>query len=852
MRKILSFVLVLSLVLGSFSFAFAAPAFSDVDDENVLKAVKRLNAFGIVDGYEDGTYRPERTIKRSEFAKLLVTALGLDNAAQAAMGSSQFSDIAGNEWFAGYVEVAAGQGLVKGYPDGTFRPENTVTYGEAITMLVRALGYKDEWLPGSWPGNYIAKAAELDITKKVSFSPSGLADRGSVAVLLNNTLDAKVVLQVRYGDNNDFETRNPLLYERLKIRDYDDVRVVNVPKVDKSLKNNEVQLDRSLVSGKTTYKIVQEGLVADTLFGLKGTIYLNDDDEIVYVELAGEKVVYDKLDKVNINKDTRKTDLVIEDETYDIDANAKVYINSSRKSIENLTNGLFGKIVFNEYNDIVFMDLYDWDYEDLLVNEVNVDKEKIVAYTTAGTKRTIDLRDVDAYKFVLNNEEISLEDVEADDVLYVVEVNERGDDVYRIFVVRDVVEGKLEKITNKQELVVGGKKYKLVADVTTFSLDDNDKIKTYSGEDNVADLEDAIGENVQVILDITGKVRHIRTDVGAAKAEYGIIHRVWAASGDMIRLFTSNDEEVTYEYDDDEVYEVYLDNTTTKVDLASNPDSYLYHLVNFKVNKDGEISEMRIYTTNGIVYIVDEIDKDDETITINGNKYFVDEDTVFFEVDNASSSDSSDREKAKLVKWDDIKNAKVDSSDEVKVEFVLDGDVIEALVFVDNFNKVASDIEVGVVTDRFYDGDWKAVVSIFDGEEKEFKLKNKKDVAVGDIIEFKVSGKELNVVKTLADATTAYPSFKTYSTDNNETVMSVVYGKSGSIIEVAGGSYRVTGKTLVYEYVVKENGSFNKLNAADLGDIATDDVVVIVFENKKKDIKVVYVFDLRKYKPVNM
>ena len=52
------------------------------------------------------------------------------------------------------------QGLIKGYPDGTFKPANQVSYAEAITMLVRALGYKDEFLSGQWPANYLAKAGE--------------------------------------------------------------------------------------------------------------------------------------------------------------------------------------------------------------------------------------------------------------------------------------------------------------------------------------------------------------------------------------------------------------------------------------------------------------------------------------------------------------------------------------------------------------------------------------------------------------------------------------------------------------------------------------------------------------------
>ena len=73
MRKVLSFVLVLSLILGSFSFAFGADAktdgFSDVAGLECEGAVKVLAELGVVNGYTDGTYRPEKVVTRAEMAK---------------------------------------------------------------------------------------------------------------------------------------------------------------------------------------------------------------------------------------------------------------------------------------------------------------------------------------------------------------------------------------------------------------------------------------------------------------------------------------------------------------------------------------------------------------------------------------------------------------------------------------------------------------------------------------------------------------------------------------------------------------------------------------------------------------
>ena len=76
MRKVLSFVLVLALVLGSFSMAFGA-SYSDMAGEDSSEAVAVLSALGVVSGYPDGTFGPDKIVTRGEMAKLIVSALGL-------------------------------------------------------------------------------------------------------------------------------------------------------------------------------------------------------------------------------------------------------------------------------------------------------------------------------------------------------------------------------------------------------------------------------------------------------------------------------------------------------------------------------------------------------------------------------------------------------------------------------------------------------------------------------------------------------------------------------------------------------------------------------------------------------
>ncbi len=196
MRKVLSFVLALALVLGSFSMVSAAPSgtvtvpeFSDIGEGTVTAdAVSVLAALGVVAGYPDGTYKPEQTVTRAEMAKLIISELGLESSASGA--STNFTDMSGYGWAAGYVGYAQSLGIIKGYGDGTFRPGNTVSYDEAITMIVRAIGYTEDVkeMNGTWPAVFTQKANVLDITDDVTLGGSAGANRGDVAIMLYNAL----------------------------------------------------------------------------------------------------------------------------------------------------------------------------------------------------------------------------------------------------------------------------------------------------------------------------------------------------------------------------------------------------------------------------------------------------------------------------------------------------------------------------------------------------------------------------------------------------------------------------------------------------------------------------------------
>jgi len=186
MKKVLALVLALAMILGCFSFVSAAE-FTDVaKDADYHDAAAVLSDLGVASGYTDGTFKPEKVVTRAEMAAFIVKALGI---APAASATTTFSDVPASHWASGYIAYATSLGIVSGYTDGTFKPDQTVSYDQAITMLVQALGYTADSLNGTYPAAYVSKAKALGLLEDVEALGTAGANRGDVAQLLYNTLD---------------------------------------------------------------------------------------------------------------------------------------------------------------------------------------------------------------------------------------------------------------------------------------------------------------------------------------------------------------------------------------------------------------------------------------------------------------------------------------------------------------------------------------------------------------------------------------------------------------------------------------------------------------------------------------
>jgi hypothetical protein len=176
-----------SLTNSTYTVIWHAIKFSDAAAHWAKEAINDMGSRMIVNGDENGNFNPDHDITRAEFAAIVVRALGLAPGTE----ESGFSDVTLMDWYNGYVETATAYGLITGYGDGTFGPNDTITREQAMAIIARAMEITglDADLTGSEISSLLAEYTD-------STSASDYA-KGSIAVcietgVVNGTSDTTV------------------------------------------------------------------------------------------------------------------------------------------------------------------------------------------------------------------------------------------------------------------------------------------------------------------------------------------------------------------------------------------------------------------------------------------------------------------------------------------------------------------------------------------------------------------------------------------------------------------------------------------------------------------------------------
>ncbi len=213
LKSMVAFLVVAAMLFASFTTF----AYNDVAaDADYASAVEVLSALEILKGDDKGNFNPDNTITRAEAAAVIVRTLGWEEAAKGAAGATQFTDVAADHWGSGYINMAAQAGIIAGHGDGTFGPEDPVTYEQIVKMLVCALGYEPKALTkGAYPTGYLITANEAKLTAGVSGAAGQEAPRKIVAQLTFNALDIPMMTQEGWGSDISY-----VINDGKKDRDY--------------------------------------------------------------------------------------------------------------------------------------------------------------------------------------------------------------------------------------------------------------------------------------------------------------------------------------------------------------------------------------------------------------------------------------------------------------------------------------------------------------------------------------------------------------------------------------------------------------------------------------------------------
>ena len=166
-KKVLSLVLCVAMLLSVMVMGTGAASFTDQDEfsDNYAEAAEVLTGMGIIQGYDDGSFLPQRNINRAQVATMIYRAATgdvTDSKISQFVGEDLFDDVNADDWFAGYVNYCGNAEYIKGFTPDTFGPYKQVTGYQVLAMILRAVGYDEnnEYTGDQWTLRVAATARE--------------------------------------------------------------------------------------------------------------------------------------------------------------------------------------------------------------------------------------------------------------------------------------------------------------------------------------------------------------------------------------------------------------------------------------------------------------------------------------------------------------------------------------------------------------------------------------------------------------------------------------------------------------------------------------------------------------------
>ncbi|MBR4874576.1 MAG: S-layer homology domain-containing protein [Clostridia bacterium] len=858
-KKLTSFILSACMALGFGATSFAAVP-NDAQDSKYKDAIEVLGALEIMIGdAETGAFRPNDTIKRSEFAKVAVTSMGLGNIAQSSEHATKYPDVVENHWANGYINVATNQGIVIGDDEGNFRPDDTITYAEAVTVLVRLVGHTPAAeKKGGFPTGYVSIASQLGITNNAVAGNDSSVLRGMVAQMTNNALTVKKMEQTSFGGDESYE-----VVDKTLLGDELDTEIIKgqITAIGTSslsgtstLKNNEIRI------GETVYEVEDKALAQATrLLGFNIEAFIREDEngdkKLILARAEKGKNSSVKIVTGDIEKITEGDMLRIdywEDKENDtktkyanVKNDAKFVFNGKAISynVSELKPESGSLTLLDQNRDDVYDVVFIESYENYVVEEV-IESSNRITDKYGKSSLVLDPENEDV-KFIITRggQEISIKDLKEWDVLSVATSKDKT--IIMVEVTTESIKGLVEE-KRGDKFVIGGEEFGVSAnypgeiklgDEGTFYLDKDRNIAA-------VDATSGLSSNYSYLVGAeltTGFDKVLQIKIFDKNGDVKILK-----SGSKIKLDeTSNKtpEEVldALNGDDENVdpqlitIETNSEGVLTRIDLAKNSvESGEIDKNNFSLNAKGTLSYRESAKKLG--------------------SYNVDKNTIIFDIPEGET----DPEKYSIENIEILE----DGTDYDVLVYDVGEDLTAKVVIVTNSNGIANLEASAAIVEKIstvINDDNETVERLYafiDGERKSF-LTAEDDVLVngegaalkaGDIIQLKTnSANEIESIRILFEA----DNKEVEGTETIDEDLVTVYGKvikkfANSInVSVNGGavSNYAFGDAKVYEF--SSDKSTSPIKVVEPGDIPQYDeldesrVFIRIYKDEVKEIVIV-------------
>ena len=842
-KRIVSSVATAAILVSGIGINSYAALSSDVIGTDYEEAATVLSAFDVMVGDGgSGLFRPNDPITRSEVTKIAVALKGLNSAASAAT-QTKFPDVRENHWAKGYINVGTSEKLVVGDDLGNFRPDDLITYAEAVAILVRATGYEPQaQAKGGYPTGYLVAGNSTGLTSGVNVASArsrSTITRGEVAKLAYNSLNINLMEQTGFGNNEKYEITD----ETLLTAKHDaklitgKVTAVGSSALEGSgVDKNEIKIDDKIYNiGNADVRNVL-GINVDAYIS---TASRTKNDVIAIVPGENKNAITtikaDDLEGVSENlityvKGNKKLKMQIPTGSYVV-YNGMAADESALKMID---SGYITVVENDKNKKIVFVN----ETQNYVVDEVISTSGKIIdKYGKAPLTLDEDNEDI-TFTIEKDSQVIKPSELKEWDVITVT-VSKDKSLVYGT-VTNSTVEGVVEEKTS-ETVTIAGKEYKTS--------------KSYPNEIKLKD------EGV-FYLDNEGKIAAFK-EADTASRDYAYLTNTGTTSGLnsvlKIEVLDNNGKLLSLNV----ASRVKIDGKTySTVTSAKEAIGKAGQLITFKTNSKNEITEIKKsvksddidenkftlnFSENGVKY-----SSKNSKLLANAMKVTVDSNTVVFDIPS-SSSDSEDysvTDKSFFADGDSYDIIVYDVSEDL---------VAGAVVVTSSENKASEESNI-VVVDRisstkdedgntvdklygFHNGEKVSFVS----ESGIFKKENAK-LESGDIIQIKADGKgNAKAITLLFDSDKGENEFSTRLSEN----LTIEYGKvtkrfsSSFNLKVNDGPENNYSYQDANVYVVDNSRNSGKIAVGDASDIQKYDesnperVFVRIYKDEVMDIVIV-------------